>query len=53
MNVIKSSHISPFGGLNFVIEELDKIGVNRLISKELPSLSAQCSYSWRDLLYSF
>lgn len=53
MNLIKSSHISPFGGLNFVIEELDRIGINRLVSKELPTLSAQCSYDWKDFFYSF
>ncbi|MCK5471008.1 MAG: transposase, partial [Cyclobacteriaceae bacterium] len=53
MKVIKSSHISPFGGLNFVIDELDNIGINRLISNELPTLSAQCVYGWRDLLYNF
>jgi hypothetical protein len=53
MKVIKSSHISPFGGLNFVIDELDNIGINRLVSNELPTLSAQCVYGWRDLLYNF
>jgi len=53
MNIVKSSHISPFGGLNFVLEEFDKIGINSLISKELPVLVNQCSYDWRDLLYSF
>jgi len=53
MKVLKSSRISPFGGLNFVIEQLDQLGIGDLLEKELPILSPQCKYSWKDLLYSF
>lgn len=53
MKVLKSSHISPFGGLNFVLHELDKLGVGDLLDKELPPLPPQSHYSWRDLFYSF
>ena len=53
MKVLKSTRISPFGGLNFVIEQLDQLGIGDLLKKELPELSPQCKYSWKDLLYSF
>jgi len=53
MKVLKSSHISPFGGLNFVIKELDRLGVGSLLREHLPDLAIQSRYEWRDLFYSF
>jgi hypothetical protein len=53
MKVQKSSGVSPFGGLNFVIEELDRSGIGELLSQQLPELSAQSRYVWRDIIYSF
>lgn len=53
MKVIKSESITPFGGLNFVFDEFEKIGLGRFINKELPNLPAQSKYSWKDILYSF
>lgn len=53
MKVLKSSHINPFGGLNFVLEEFDKLKLGKLLSDNLPSLAAQTKYKWKDLLYSF
>lgn len=53
MKVINSASISPFGGLNFVIEEFDRIKVNMLLEAYLPELPKQSQYSWRDILYSF
>lgn len=53
MKVLKSSPVSSFGGLNFVIKEFDDAGLSRLITNFLPSLPEQSIYSWRDLLYSF
>ena len=53
MKVLNSSHISPFGGLNFVIEELDQLGASSIFNSNFPTLSPQCQYNWRDLLYSF
>lgn len=53
MKVIKSEKVSPFGGLNFVIEELDNRGLGDILSKHLPPLKPQCRYTWRDLLYSY
>ena len=53
MKVLKSSSISSFGGLNFVLEELDKLGISQILQHDLPKLSAQSKYNWKDLLYSF
>lgn len=36
-----------------MIEELDRLGVGKVLNSELPSLAAQSKYDWRDLLYSF
>ncbi len=53
MKILKSSHISPFGGLNFVLEEFEKQNVGKLLKGHLPVLPAQCKYSWKDILYAF
>jgi hypothetical protein len=53
MTVIKSKVISPFGGLNFVINELDRMQVGKLLNKELPLLRSQSKYDWRNILYSY
>jgi hypothetical protein len=53
MKVLKSSSITPFGGLNFVINELDKHEIGKLLFQDLPALSPQCKYTWRDIFYSY
>jgi hypothetical protein len=53
MKIIKSESITPFGGLNFVFDEFEKIGLGSFINKELPNLPAQSEYSWKDIFYSF
>ena len=53
MKILKSSHISPFGGLNFVLEEFEKQNIGSLLQKFLPVLPNQSIYSWKDILYSF
>jgi hypothetical protein len=53
MKILKSSHISPFGGLNFVLEEFERQKIGELLQKHLPVLPIQCKYSWKDILYSF
>lgn len=53
MKILKSSHISPFGGLNFVLQELENKKTGVLLQENLPKLPAQCKYSWKDILYSF
>jgi hypothetical protein len=53
MKILKSEKVSPFGGLNFVLEELDRLKIEKELSTFLPVLPAQSSYTWRDILYSF
>jgi hypothetical protein len=53
MKVINATPITPFGGLNFVISELDKHAIGKIISSHLPLLCEQSKYSWRDILYSY
>lgn len=53
MKVIKSEAITPFGGLNFVFDEFEKISLGDFINKEFPTLPTQSQYSWKDILYSF
>lgn len=53
MKILHSSQISSFGGLNFVLNEFDRLNLGRLIEKELPELPSQSKYSWKDIFYSF
>ena len=53
MKVIKSKNISAFGGLNFVIQELDNKNIGGILNRELPQLGPQSTYKWKDLLYSY
>ncbi len=53
MKVINSSHISPFGGLNFVLKEFETLNLGNLLNENLPCLPVQSKYQWKDILYSF
>lgn len=54
MKIVKSKqNINPFGGINFVFETLDELGIDKILEADLPELSPQCKYKWKDLLYSF
>lgn len=53
MKIINSTHVNPFGGLNFVLEEFERQGIGKLLEQNLPKLPNQCKYSWKDILYSF
>lgn len=53
MKILNSAPVSPFGGLNFVLEELARLKIDRLINQSLPKLSAQSQYSWKDIFYSY
>ena len=53
MKIINSTHVNPFGGLNFVLEEFERQGIGKLLECNLPKLSNQCKYNWKDILYSF
>jgi hypothetical protein len=53
MKVLKSKDISAFGGMNFVIGELDRRGIGKMPNEQLPGLGPQSRYDWRDILYSY
>lgn len=53
MKLLKSTRINPFGGLNFVIKELEELEIGRILETNLPPLASQSMYKWKDLLYSF
>jgi hypothetical protein len=53
MKVVKSSKISPFGGINYVLNEFERLRIRELVNNELPALPKQVRYSWYDLLASY
>lgn len=53
MKVVRSTGISPFGGLNYVLNEFEKLGIRQLINKGLPQLANQSQYSWYDVFMSY
>jgi len=53
MKILNSSGISPFGGLNFVIEEAIILKINTLLKNNLPALPQQCKYNWFDIFMSY
>ncbi|MGW8124190.1 IS1380 family transposase [Roseivirga echinicomitans] len=53
MKVVKSSHVNPFGGINFVLEALVNKEIDILLESFLPSLAPQSKYSWKDILFAY
>lgn len=53
IKVLSSKGLSPFGGLNFVLKELDRAGLGSVLNQQLPALGHQSQYQWRDLFYSY
>lgn len=53
MKILNSQTISPFGGLNFVIEEAINLKVNTLLKDNLPELPKQSTYNWFDIIMSY
>lgn len=53
MKIVQSSGITPFGGLNFVLEEFYINNLDKILSESLPDLAPQSKYDWKDILYSF
>ena len=53
MKLINSKHITPFGGLNFVLEELQNLKLDKVLLNNLPDLPKQSVYDWKDIFYSF
>ena len=52
MKIEKASYISPFGGINYIFNHLNKIGFARILQQHLPDLANQSKYQWKDLIYS-
>lgn len=52
MKIQQSTQISAFGGINFVYEDFQAMGLGRLFEKNLPVLAANSQYTWKDILYS-
>lgn len=52
MKLLKSKSISPFGGLNFVFDELKRLKIDQLINNELPTLAKQSKYDWKDIIFN-
>jgi Transposase DDE domain group 1 len=44
--------ITPFGGLNFVIDEIEQAGIPQLIDSKLPKRHGGAKYKWSDALLS-
>jgi len=40
--------ISPFGGINFVIDEIEQAGIPAMIDGSLPKRHGKAAYSWSD-----
>ncbi|QGY43471.1 IS1380 family transposase [Maribellus comscasis] len=53
MKVLKSKALSPFGGLNFVLEEFTNLGLESLLRQYLPALANQSQYSWKDIFFTY
>lgn len=39
--------------MNFVIDELDRNNIGKILNESLPKLGPQSQYDWRDILYSY
>ena len=52
MKIQQSCQLNAFGGINFVYEDFEALGLGRLFEKNLPSLSKNSQYNWKDILYS-
>lgn len=53
MKILKSSALSSFGGLNFVLEELLDKKNDKILENSLPQLPSQCTYNWKDIFFSY
>lgn len=46
MKILNSENTSPFGGINFVINELDRNNVGKTLNDFLPRFGSQSLYDW-------
>jgi len=52
MKVLKSNPISPFGGINFVFEQLGILDIQASLSSHLPRIGKSSRYNWNDIFNS-
>ena len=53
MKLLQSSKINAFGGINFVLDEFERLNLGSFLSANLPELAANSAYGWKDLFYTF
>lgn len=53
MKILKSKKINAFGGLNFVHNYLQQIGIDAILEYYLPPLASQSKFSWGDIFSTF
>ena len=47
-----NKNITPFGGLNFVYQAMNRMGLDKFIEEQLGFLSMLSQYSYADIMYS-
>lgn len=52
MKVINSDFINPFGGINFILNSFDELGLAAILDAHLPAMPSNAKYFWKDIFYS-
>lgn len=52
MKIQQSTQLNAFGGINFIYQDFDTLGLGDLFEQHLPLLSPNSQYTWKDILYS-
>ena len=52
MKIQQSSQLNAFGGINFIYQDFDVLGLGDLFEENLPLLFPNSQYTWKDILYS-
>ena len=47
-----SKNITPFGGLNFIYQAMNRMGLDKFINEQLGFRSVLAQYSYSDIVYS-
>jgi hypothetical protein len=53
MKILNSTPISSFGGINYVLKEIEDQGIGLYLNRNLPNLAKQSRFSWKDIIYSY
>jgi len=52
LKVVNSDFINSFGGINFILNSFDEIGLAAILDTHLPAMPSNAQYSWKDIFYS-